>query len=599
MRIRHIFPTTSSRKEVDGDRAFLLSNKEKDLFSLYTTPQTRYEGWYTLHGLDPYLKLLDRITVNDPEATVSGLTNTGNTVFSEYTTGLRIGYKLLPSQPGLTISLSAPTSLNLIFDIRSIYAYPTFGRTYTITPKSKGYLVSYTDPTLTEPIFVHIRSQGDFTLKQEWQLESYPRDEQRHSPPQELHVFNLTELKCNSVAFGYGNTPEEAEKISLAAFKQKIGPPNVGINYTHDTLLNEVTAAKIMSQQSLQLLQTDQGIWAGLPWFHQIWSRDELITALGVDKEWQKRIIDRYLSYPLEEGELPTFQGSKTTCADGVGWLALLVREYGLENFTDQEREYLTMFLKIAKEQLDQFRRAGHGLIYSGFNATWMDTIGRVGYRLEIQCMYALVLELLAELTSDPRLEQTRIRFLGRIKQEFWSHGYLQDGLSDPALRPNLFLAYLIQPDLLTEQLWQGCFEKALKELRTPWNGLRTLTADHPKYEPLSTGEDNKSYHEGDSWFFINNLAAIALLRFNQHRYGKTIVAILQSSTEEILWQQVIGHPSEISSAEVADSFGCHTQAWSAGTYLALLKEFEDYSSRHEADSIASFWDSSAESLAI
>jgi glycogen debranching enzyme len=298
------------------------------------------------------------------------------------------------------------------------------------------------------------------------------------------------------------------------------------------------------------------------------------------------------------EGELPTFNDSHTTCADGVGWLCLLIHEYGVENLSDDTHTRLLHFLTTAKEQLAAHRMAGHGLIHSGHNATWMDTIGRTGYRLEIQCMYGLLLELLYELTGDERHEQDRLRLLGKVKQQFWHDGYLKDGLADTSLRPNVFIAYLLQPDLLSNLAWQSCFDKALAALKTPWGGLASLDMSHPDFQPASTGENNVSYHNGDSWFFVNNLAGIAMLRFNQHYYGKTIVDILQSSTPETLWENMIGQPGEISSAYQLESFGCGIQAFSGGTYLALLKEFEDYSAKHDRDSISFFWDSTAESSA-
>lgn len=600
MRIRHILPGTSCRKEVEGDRAFFLHNSIGNMLSWYTTPQSRYEGWFVRGGTETFIKLLERISLGDSaNLPVTAITSTSDTVFWEYANNLRLSYMLLPKESGLTVSLSTPSQLEIVLDIRKIYSYPDFQREYIVSNSQNSCLISYTDPHISKPVFLHIRSKDSLSLKNEWKPQDYPRDAIRNSPPSELYVYTLLATVSDTLGFGFGSTREEAETHSLEAFGQLPKSPEVSISYTHDTLFNEVSAAKIASEKSLQALITNKGMWAGLPWFHQIWSRDELITALGIDKKQQLDCIQRYLTYPLQNGELPTFQGSKSTCADGVGWLCLLIREYGIEIFSDTDSQKITEFLKQAHSGLIREKKASHGFIYSGYNATWMDTIGRTGYRIEIQCMYALLLELLYELTTEELYKTERTIFLKRLKQEFYVGGQIKDGLHDSSLRPNQFLAYLLQPELLSPTLWHSAFKKALAGLKTSWGGLSTLSPHHPDFQPVSTGEDNRSYHNGDSWFFINNLAAIALIRLDRQKYTSTIVDLLQSSTDDILWQQVIGGPSEISSATTLDSYGCHTQAWSAGTYLALLQEFEDYSGKHDTESLSSFWESSSETRTV
>ena len=209
--------------------------------------------------------------------------------------------------------------------------------------------------------------------------------------------------------------------------------------------------------------------------------------------------------------------------------------------------------------------------------------------------MYALLLDLLHSLTGQEEYHQERIIILGKIREHFWQGSYLADGLGDTTIRPNVFLAYLLQPDLLSETQWYTCFDTALKALSTPWGGLSSLDRDHPDFHGFSTGENNQSYHNGDSWFFINNLAAIAMHRLNLHHFGKAIISILQSSTDEILWHNMIGMPGEISSAYELDSYGCGLQAFSGGAYLALLDQMETYSG-HALDSSTFFWGATAAS---
>lgn len=601
MRIRHIFSAADSRSMIQGDRGFFLRNQMGDFLSLFTLPQTRYEGWFIQKdfGNSPFTKILDRVEVisesGDAEKVI-GITNTGSTTSWEMQGGTNLTWKLLTNLSGLTLASSHPTRLRVTLDMRGMYDRPEMGRSYDIRQDSSGSLINYSDPLLKQGVYLHIRSQASFKLQSRWKEQLYPRDVLRHSEPTRLYVYILGEVQANGLAFGVGNSAKEAQEASLAAIKQRPQLPTSGISTTHDTLVNQVATARICAQNSLRLLQSSKGIYAGLPWFHQVWARDELITALGYTLEEQHEVIDQYLGHPLQEGELPTFVGSHSTCADGVGWLTLLAREYDENSLSEDTRQRLTHFLETAHQQLRQYRLASHGLIASGHNATWMDTIGRSGFRLEIQCMYALLLEVLYSLTDEPAYKQEYISFRGKIRQHFFRNSYLHDGLGDPTKRPNVFLAYLLQPELLNQDSWQHCFDAVLSSLRCPWGGLSSLDQSHALYHPYSTGEDNQSYHNGDSWFFINNLTAIALHRLNQSYYGKTIVDILQSSTQEILWEHLIGQPGEISSAAELDSYGCGIQAFSAGTYLALLNQMENYSVRQNLDTKSFFWDSTARS---
>lgn len=579
MRIRHLFPSSSTRATVEGDRAFFLRNQLGDFLSLYTQNQTRYQGWF-MEDSQGFYKLIENIGVVSPRhdlESVVGITNhAGHYVSWEYETGLQLTWKLLPDASGLSIFLSQLATLRLTLDIRHMYAQPTFGRQYGVKAENGGYTISYFDSTLSQPLYLHIRGCEQLNLSKEWVERYYPRDAARHSEPTHLYVYTLGDLRTSQLSIGAGKSPEEAILLAKRAEYQEVQLTNVGITHTHDTLISQIQVARQASEQALRDLEEPGGIFAGLPWFHQIWSRDELISSLGFSSSEQRELIRQYLGTPLQDGELPTFQGSHSTCADGVGWLCFLIAEYGLDRLDRETKVRLLHFLRQAHEGLQKSRLASHGLIASGHNATWMDTIGREGFRLEIQAMYALLLQHLFALSGDPTYEQEYIQMLGRIRQHFWQNNYLWDGLNDGSKRPNPFLAYLLQPNLLDEQSWQHCFDIILEATHCPWGGLSSLDHNHPDFEPKTSGENNLSYHNGDSWFFINNLAAIALHRFNPHLYTKTILELLQSSTQEILWQNMVGCPGEISSAEELDSFGCGIQAWSAGTYVALVKEIEN-----------------------
>lgn len=85
------------------------------------------------------------------------------------------------------------------------------------------------------------------------------------------------------------------------------------------------------------------------------------------------------------------------------------------------------------------------------------------------------------------------------------------------------------------------------------------------------TGQNNFSYHRGDSWFFINNIAAMCLFDLNKEVYKTQITKIIESSTADILFNGVIGHASEVSDAEKQTSQASPSQLWSIATYIEMI----------------------------
>jgi len=578
MRIRHLLSETSARRDTEHSANFFLKNATSFL-TLRPEHHSRYNGWFledTRSTPSKFTKLLEHIRYIKGENVAPepvGITVAEDAAFWEYGDGAKIGFQLAPQHSGLLIRASRPSTLELTLDIRDMYQIPEFGRDYQVTRIAGGVVVKYTDSVLDRTVYLHVSCHDYIETNGTWQAVDYPWDAARNSTPSQLYTYTLGQVTTDSIALGAGHTPEEAQAAAHAARRLPLETVGVGVSYAEDDLNTEILCAKASTRRALDWLRTPKGTYAGLPWFHQTWSRDELIAALGMDAIAQREIIQRYITYPLQQGELPTFTGSGTSCADGIGWLALLLREHGVEHLSTAGKAAMASFFSLARTGLNEGRKGIHGLINSGYNATWMDTIGRDGYRLDIQCMYGLLLEVLGTLSGNNEYEEERKQFNVQVREHFFHDGYLWDGLGDATKRANVFLAYLLQPDLLTEEEWKSCFSTVIAATSTPWGGLTSLDRSHPAFQPESTGQNNLSYHNGDSWFFVNNLAATALHRCDAHVYAQTINRILRSSTDEILWQNFLGQPGEIASADSGTSWGCGIQAFSAGAYLFLLNE--------------------------
>jgi glycogen debranching enzyme len=133
----------------------------------------------------------------------------------------------------------------------------------------------------------------------------------------------------------------------------------------------------------------------------------------------------------------------------------------------------------------------------------------------------------------------------------------------------------------LTREEWIQVFDYNLSRLWCDWDlgegvkggGLSTIDKSHYLYQPYYTGIDNKSYHRGDSWFWVNNVAAIGMYRLDKKRYGGYIKEILTSSAHDILYWGFIGYSSELASSGWFKSGGCLCQTWSIATYIELVHE--------------------------
>jgi glycogen debranching enzyme len=163
--------------------------------------------------------------------------------------------------------------------------------------------------------------------------------------------------------------------------------------------------------------------------------------------------------------------------------------------------------------------------------------------------------------------------FAKEVKKNFFKKGNLLDRAGDDTIRPNVFIAYYVYPELLNKYEWMLVFDKALRCLWLEWGGLSSIDKKHPWFQPNATGHTNHSYHRGDSWYWVNNLAAICMHSLNHKRYQHQIENIYHSSEHEMLNSGFIGHCAEISSASDRKSEGCMAQAWSAALFIELAEK--------------------------
>jgi len=395
------------------------------------------------------------------------------------------------------------------------------------------------------------------------------------------------------------------------------------------SISNEIKVAYVNTINSLNNLivenKNSYGIFAGLPWFFQFWARDSLVSLKSINKlnrQLGKKMLFKYLNRMNNDGRLPNLIGQHNSknlgSADAHGWLFFRCKEIAdgieknkqiinsiknsirlIKENKNSNSQRIKEYLKNCSLVIRKKENECHHFIYEIENSlekslngllkfhtkdnfevnakfeTWMDTEfendSREGIRIEMQALRLNMYRLMLELTQNNKYKIFENLLKNKIRQRFWNGKVLADGLNDLTIRPNIFIAAYVYPELLSNKEWEICFDNALKAIWLDWGGLATIDKNNPLFTNESTGENIKSYHRGDSWFWMNNLAALTMNRINKNKFKKQIQKIIEASTEEILWKGCIGCHSELSSAKELTSKGCFNQAWSNAMFIEMV----------------------------
>ena len=384
-----------------------------------------------------------------------------------------------------------------------------------------------------------------------------------------------------------------------------------------------------------------KGLWAGLPWFFQFWARDELISLGAMIQENQfatsKEILFRHLNEIDHDGRIPNlFPHVKLASADATGWLFKRLDDLMKKcishkvfdvHFSLFDVKYIHDRLRFSIKQIMK-THSRDGLIHNNNLETWMDTFYkdgnyetdfREGFRIEIQALFLNMLRFMAKLddmlankfvkkveklhgikSGDVDYSMIEKEMVIKVRKSFLFNmngkNVLNDGYDcsyPDVVRPNIFLAFYVYRELLSDGEWQDVFDYSLSRLWCEWNvgekfvnvktsettlsenfgGLSSIDKYNSIYKPVHTGLDNKSYHRGDSWFFMNNIAAICMNDLNLERYRKYVGSIINADCRDVLYNGFIGCASELSSSANFSSCGCLAQTWSVATFIELVNK--------------------------
>ncbi len=560
MRLTHLIDNYKLSREAPNGASLLTTNNLGAYLWLRNKDYSRYQGWFIRFEGEIY-KIIDDITINS-DREIKELKNIwqGSDHYLQRIRSDNIieDFYLANRQNCFIYKLSRTSEINLFLDIRKSYALPRWNRFYQIYEQG-GYIIIRYQDNLTESIFLAISLSGvnKYEKVGEWVQKKASYDKKRQSPPYEVYIYNALKITTDRLIIGVGSSEKQATANTdeHESYLDNMDKHEFHTNNTSRKL------AYILAQKSLASLlvynkQGDSlGLYAGLPWFFQFWLRDEAISLKALsafNPRAAKNVIDRRLSQIISG----KYNQSVKPSQDGVLWLIYQT----LKSYTNNHE--LTRIL----EELVPIREIGEISVKS----SWMDTLSRQG-AIENYCLELAIYRLAYQITRKEEYQQAEQSLKDKIRLNYWNGAMLADCRDDWTIRPNLFLAYYLYPQLLTKEEWTKCFERALSALWLDWGGLASVDKDSPLYLPFHTGEKPNSYHNGDSWFWLNNIAAIAMLKLDKDRFKDRVEKIIDASTKDILWRGALGYASELSSAKHFDPAGSPAQAWSMAIYTELL----------------------------
>ena len=506
----------------------------------------------------------------------------------------------------LILEVDVKGEITVTLDMREIHDFDDKGRIYEITEEKGCILIEYKkfmDNILEKVNYTrYLAIKTDITNIQnikQWKEVYYKEDEHRKSQPYKVHVFNALKLKCNrksKVAITYSNDKEKALNHAKKSFDETNDEKYEihKIKADNGKILAYNCALKSMDDLYVKFDNID-GYYAGLPWFFQFWTRDEAISLIAplIQEKYDlvKHILLSRIKQVQEDGRIPNrVPDSELATADGTAWVFKRIYDL-LQIIKDKPEEYLSQndfhFIRDQlKKSIEAHKKNYYQdlLIKNDINETWMDTNyednGRKGFKIEIQALWLAMLKLINYvdeelLKQNPEYKELEQQTKDKVKELFFDNNILKDGKDDSTIRPNIFLAHYVYPDLLSNEEWEKVFDSSIEKLWLDWGGFATIPKNSPLFTDNYSGEDTKSYHRGDSWFFVNNMAALSLLKINKEKFKDYIEKIINASTIDMLYNGVIGRPSELSSASELRGEASIFQLWSAATYIELLRFYQ------------------------
>lgn len=609
MQTTHQYKNTKIIKKSTSGTGAILGNNLGHYFYMTDKKESRYQGFFyanakkTKYELGVY-KVIDQINILK-KGNLEEIKNNFFEIEKSYDSGIVEKYFLPNNYNSICLKTNKKVKAEVVLDIRTPYDSRKLGRIYKIEIKKDYALIKFVknknqsedgiESKKEFALYLAIKTdENNYEKIEKFFSKCYEKDCNRNSAPWSRFIYNSVRLEFKKAVFSVSqnkkNAIEEVEKVYDNFEKINKQEENILYNKLKSLTVadEEIKMAYLCAQNSIHTMSVENngkdGAYAGLPWFFQFWHRDEAISLLQIykiDKELAKKIILAQIKSITENGQIPKSRfykakEDKMKSADALGWLAnriiKLSKKYNFKE--DFKMEIASEFEKAISGLLKEITKDDLALSFK--NETWMDSLERSGSRIEVQACRYNVYNLLYIFTNNDQYEILKKELKQNVRAKFYKKGILVDSPEDKTIRSNVFLTAYLFPELLTDKEWEVCFDIILPKLYLKWGGISSLDMTSSEFISKDTGENSASYHNGNSWYWVNNLTVIVLYRLNHHKYSSYINKIMEASTNEILYEGVVGHHSEVSSAENQTSSGCNAQLWSAAMYLEVFDEILD-----------------------
>ncbi len=560
----------------NGNLWFFLSQKKK----------SRYFGGFIFYHHQA-LRFLDNIDFQDEIYEIDILSPSEAIIYFKNNQAY-----LNLTQDSLKITFSSYQELKITFDIKAIFDNDPFKRKIKIEKISS---VSFLIEEFFEGegfIKLLIEADSPLNFQEAWKEKFFDFDFQRNSPPFKWYIFDGIYGKVRDINIkvvfpttdqcgfetdkrgsytdihGFG-TDQFGYKINNNQHKSVYNPhTSVGQNKSVQNPYKFVVDFLLSRLNSLIL---DNYLPAGFSWFYENWYRDELLSIFLLTRtyaDYTQTNADSNLNLHKSASSL-----RKSAFEERIKFYL-----YNLENVWNKNKPngslaadtFLLFLLNLPQDLflvhfnlLEKYLQKWQ----EEFNldnlppySTWMDTLERKN-ALEIDVLYLKALRRFAKVNKKyvNLANNLKERIIKKIKEN--------------PIDVNLIFAFLFLEDIFTFNEWKNFFEKLLKESYLLWGGLATLPLNDPKFLDEDDGEKSKAYHQGDSWYFLNNLLAYSLAKIDFKRFKNFIEKIIESSFLDLFFDGALGWSSEVSSAKERKSEGSLVQTWSIAS-LALLLSF-------------------------
>ncbi|TFH04908.1 MAG: hypothetical protein E4H14_13760, partial [Candidatus Thorarchaeota archaeon] len=306
------------------------------------------------------------------------------------------------------------------------------------------------------------------------------------------------------------------------------------------------------------------GFFAGFPWFQSYWGRDsgQIIVAmsnLGMWDEVKRSLLTlaRYekngvIPNTLYLSGVPTYNSS-----DSSPFFII-----ALHHYVSYSKDYKTLEQLMPK--VNRILERGEKLIRNGMmpsnpGETWMDTLNRQGYCIDIQSLWAEAFLRAADLDNKKHVSIAN-SLIKSINSVFWKDGYFMDIIGSISRRPNVLFP-----------LFFGHIEKdkaiaALSVLEseefTSSAGIRSLSSRDANYNP-------RAYHDGNVWGLLTGMMCHSEFVYDRTKQGFKYLNIIKKN----LGIRCVDSVDEVYDGNTGFPLGCMSQAWSLSPIIKTVDE--------------------------